>query len=84
MYMEKLDHYFPEPAIRKLDRCHYKVPDKDEHRTELMALKEKIMYVYFNFISTFVTIKETQFNNERIYIRHLSIVHMKNLRRPHA
>lgn len=46
MYMEKLDHYFPEPAVRKLDRCNYKVSQKDEHSDEVMALKEKIMYVY--------------------------------------
>lgn len=46
MYMEKLEHFFPEPAIRELDRCHYKVPKGDLKFTELLedleAMKIKI------------------------------------------
>lgn len=43
MYLEKLEHFFPEPTVRKLDRCHYKVPKDDVLHDELTALKEKIV-----------------------------------------
>lgn len=49
MYMEKLNHFFPAPAVRKLDRCRYKVPEEDDHRDELVALKREIMYVVRTF-----------------------------------
>lgn len=46
MYMEKLDHYFPEQTVRKLNRYNYKVPKDDELLDELKGLKRKIKYVY--------------------------------------
>lgn len=42
MYMEKLDHYFPEPAVRKLDRHHYKIPNDADVMDEVKILKKKI------------------------------------------
>lgn len=45
MYMEKLDHYFPEQTVRKLDRYNYKVPKEDEILYELKSLKREIKYV---------------------------------------
>lgn len=43
MHLEKLEHFFPEPAVRKLDRCRYKVPKDDDFLEELNILIEKIM-----------------------------------------
>lgn len=80
MNMEKLDHYFPEPTVRKLDRCKYnpsKVSENDEHRDELMALKEQIMYVHK--VTCFVfSIQEKRFINL------VFTVHMNGQRRPHV
>ncbi|XP_055319847.1 putative helicase mov-10-B.1 isoform X2 [Sitodiplosis mosellana] len=42
MYMEKLDHYFPEPSVRQLDRHHYKVPNDADVTHEVELLKKKI------------------------------------------
>lgn len=45
MYMEKLEHYFPEPSVRQLDRHHYKVPKDADVTDEVKILKKKIEYV---------------------------------------
>lgn len=46
MYMEKMEHYFPEPKVRQLDRCNYKLPPNTDGVTEeVKMLKEQILYV---------------------------------------
>lgn len=45
--MEKLEHHFPAPALRTLDRCSFKEPESVELNDEEKLLKEKILYVLF-------------------------------------
>lgn len=44
MSLEPLNHYFPEPVLRQLDRLHFKVPNGGDVLDDVKELKEQIMY----------------------------------------
>lgn len=59
MYLEKMDHYFPEPTVRQLDRCNYKVPKHSSASDEVKILKERILYVWIGQIELYFTKNNT-------------------------
>lgn len=43
MYLEKMDNFFPDPALRTLDRCQYKEPISRPLNSDEKLLKDKIL-----------------------------------------